>query len=473
MAKASGAIANRSSNTPAASSVARAAALAALLDVERHRADAEPALERHAGQAALDSRDRALVMELAYGVLRHRLSLDWRLDQVAIRPMERLPMRVSLILRLGAYQLLYLERIPASAAVNESVKLAKKISRGRGRDWGDFVNGVLRALLREPPTPWPDAAGDPLRALSIRYSCPAWLVARWLERHGYAKAEALCCAALEIPPLTLRCNTLRISRDALAAELVHAGLGVTPTTISLVGLRLGKSGAVSELPLFREGGFYVEDEAAQLVPLILDPQPGEYVLDACAAPGGKATHLAALMRNCGEIVAVDPSASRLKLLTENCRRLGVRIIRPLVADATDLSRQTLNGNANRLFDRVLLDAPCSGLGVLRRHPEGKWRKDAGALLRHQATQLHLLTTTSRLLRPGGVIVYSTCSIEPDENEQVIERFCAEHPEFQRETVAPWLPQSGRGLLNGQGDFSTLFNAHSMDGFFAARLRKLG
>jgi 16S rRNA (cytosine967-C5)-methyltransferase len=222
------------------------------------------------------------------------------------------------------------------------------------------------------------------------------------------------------------------------------------------------------LPLFRDGAFYVEDEAAQLVAPIVDPQPDELVLDACAAPGGKTTHLAALMQNHGEIVAVDKNAARLHMLEDNCRRLGIGIIRTIPADITSPLPPNL---CERLFDRILLDAPCSGLGVLRRHPEGKWRKEAEAFGQHQTLQRQLLEQTGHLLRPGGVLVYSTCSSEPEENEQVIDQFCNAHKEFRRESVAPWLPSRSSSLVTGQGDLSTMRNDDSMDMFFAARLRK--
>jgi 16S rRNA (cytosine967-C5)-methyltransferase len=441
------------------------------MTIERTGALADAVLDRSLGRAGLDARDRALALELVYGVLRHRSALDWRLAQVSNRPIERLPFIVKNALRLAAYQLLYLQRIPPSAAVNESVALVKSPlpsgspKRPPGRDWGGFVNAVLRGMIRAPVPSWPALDDDPVTALSIRYSCPSWLTNRWVARFGAHGAERLCRATLEVPPLTIRANTLRLTREALSAELTKAGAGVRLTAVSPVGLVLDKCGSVTEIAQFREGLFYVEDEAGQLVAPILDPQPGERVLDACAAPGGKATSLAALMRNRGEVVAMDRSPHRLRMLQNNCRRLGVRIVSMVAADATE----TLL--CARPFDRILLDVPCSGLGVLRRHPEGKWQKDERMLASHRATQRQMLERISRLLRPGGVLVYSTCSTEPDENEEVVEQFCREHEEFRRETVAPWLPKSGADLLNAKGDFSTLFNSHSMDVFFAARLRK--
>jgi 16S rRNA (cytosine967-C5)-methyltransferase len=239
---------------------------------------------------------------------------------------------------------------------------------------------------------------------------------------------------------------------------------------------------VSTLPQFAAGTFYIEDEAAQLVPLLLGPRPGERVLDACAAPGGKTTHLAALMCNSGEIVALDRNPARLRLIAENCRRLGVRnvvtglvdLLRALPSAAGSGAGGRLPSPCARPFDRVLLDAPCTGLGVLRRHPEGKWQKREEQILAHQRVQRDLLDRVSRLLRPGGIIVYSTCSTEPEETEQVIESFCQGHPAFRRESVEPWLPPTGRACLTAQGALSTMPTppaCGSMDGFYAARLRK--
>ncbi len=457
----------QASNLPPSSvSPARAVALETLLAVESRDVLADDALETAGHRARLDARDRALALELVYGVLRRQNTLDWRLDQVATKPMAKLPAFVRTTLRLGAYQLLHLDKIPPSASVHQSVSLAK--ARGVSGHWPGFVNAVLRALTRTPAPPWPDREADPVLALSVQYSCPSWLTERWLARFGVDGAEALCRATTVIPPLTIRVNTLKTTRETLAGRLAESGYEVRPTRISPVGLTLDKCGPVAELPLFREGAFYVEDEAAQLIAPIVDPRPGELVLDACAAPGGKTTYLASLMQNHGTIIAVDKSDARLRLLEENCLRLGVAIVRAVRADAaTGLPKEL----RERPFDRILVDAPCSGLGVLRRHPEGKWRNAAGALTRHQTAQRNLLHSVSRLLRPGGILVYSTCSSEPEENEQVIDRFCKEHKEFRRESVAPWLPQPGLSFVTGRGELSTARNDDSLDMFFAARLRK--
>jgi 16S rRNA (cytosine967-C5)-methyltransferase len=432
--------------------------------VEQSDVFAEDLLHRAFLRGTLDPRDRALTMELVYGVLRHRASLDWRLSQCVDRPLDQLPLTVWTALRLGAYQLLYLTRVPPSAAVNQAVELVKTL---RGRDWSGLVNAVLRSLLRRPAPPFPDIAKEPIQALALRYSCPTWLVERWVSRHGLQHAQALCEATVTIPPLTIRANLLRIPRELLAERLAQAGLVARPTAVSPVGLVLDKMGAVFQIQEFHQGLFYVEDEAAQLVPLILDPQPGERVLDACAAPGGKTTHIAACMNNRGVVVAMDHSADRLRVVAENCRRLGVSIVQSQMMDATALPTSW----GAPTFDRVLVDAPCSGLGVLRRQPEGKWRKEAGMLLRHHAKQLRLLESVARVLRPGGVLVYSTCSTEWEETEAVIEAFCEGQPQFVRDSVAPWLPAMARDLVSPTGALCTSPSPFDMDGFFVARLKK--
>jgi 16S rRNA (cytosine967-C5)-methyltransferase len=464
-------------------SSARLAALRILLSTEEAGVLAEDKVERFIDEVALDARDRALAVHLVHGVERYRATLDWRLSAVSDRAMSRLPLLVQMVLRLGAYQLLYMSKIPSSAAVNESVRLMRTVGKKLGRDWSGFVNAVLRGLTRTAPPPWPDLEREPVQALAVRFSCPRWLAERWLKRLGPAGAEQWCRASLEVPPLTLRINSLQTTRDRFMDQYRQAGISARPTAVSPYGVSVERQQTVQSLPLYQDGAFYVEDEAAQLIPLLLDPQPGERVLDACAAPGGKATHLAALMENKGEIVAIDRSQARLQLIRQNCHRLGITIITPRVGDLLndDLSSVLGAGSgsdsssrpaAAPLFDRILLDAPCSGLGILRRHPEGKWHKHAASLAIHHRTQSDLLERVSALLRPGGRLVYSTCSTEPDENEQVIDRFCCAHRDFHREHVGSWLPPAGLPLITSRGDLSTMNNAFAMDGFYAARLRKV-
>jgi 16S rRNA (cytosine967-C5)-methyltransferase len=461
------------------STSARAVALAVLVETAASEEGVDVLLERNLAAGTIDSRDRGLAMELTYGVLRRLGTIDWRLEPVLDKPLPRLPLMVQMILRLGAYQILFLDRIPQSAAVNESVHLARINERALRRDWSGFVNAVLRQLIREPARPWPDQNANAAKALAVRCSVPEWLAQRWVDRLGMAMAERVCEDTSGIPPVTLRVNRLKTGREEFLARLQQAGLTARPTSVSAAGIIIEHGGSIPSLPGFEEGAFYVEDEGAQLIPPLLDPRPGEVILDACAAPGGKATHVAELMQDRGAIYAIDRKDARLDFLRTNCARLGIKRVVPIAGDIRHPSHwvravEATPGTKDRspLFDRILVDAPCSGLGVLRRHPEAKWRKENAAFSRHHALQRHILESVAPCLRPGGVLVYSTCSTEPEENEDVIEKFLCAHAEFRRESVAPWLPDAAQAFLTERGDLSTIGNPLSMDGFYAARLKKI-
>ncbi|MEO8326448.1 MAG: 16S rRNA (cytosine(967)-C(5))-methyltransferase RsmB [Nitrospirota bacterium] len=479
-----GARQSTSSTKPPASSTgrswsARKIAAATLQAIERSRGFSDDVFDHITKDLVVSERDRHLAFELVYGVLRHYITLDWRLDQVSRKPMVRLPLTVATTLRVAAYQLLYLDRIPASAAVNEAVQLIRKQP---GHNWSGFVNAVLRNLLRQPVPPMPDPAVDATQALSIRYACPPWLVERWRQSFGLTQAEHLCQQSLGIPPLTIRTNSLRCSRSDLLARLQSEGILAQETTVSPVGLTLDKCGNPGQLSVLKDGWCYVEDEAAQLIPLLLDPQPGDRVLDACAAPGGKTTHLAQLMKNQGTIVALDRHQGRLDRLVSNCARLGISIVHPVhfdigpssAQDETNDSSPTLPQVPAMLaepFDRILVDAPCSALGILRRHPEGKLIKALSTIQHAQALQREILNRVRDLLRPGGILVYSACSVEPEETTEIISDFCQEHPEFYQESVTPWVPVAGQSLITDPGHLCTAFQTLNMDGFFACRLKK--
>ncbi|MGC4097403.1 MAG: 16S rRNA (cytosine(967)-C(5))-methyltransferase RsmB [Nitrospira sp.] len=455
----------------------RSLALSVLLSSQRTNDALDELIEQRA-TSVRQPRDRALMMELVYGTLRRQETIDWRLGAVLAKPLHRLPNVVQMVLRLGAYQLLLLDRIPASAAVNETVLLMKSHTDQLGRDWSGLVNAVLRNLTRMPVPSFPDPASHPAQSLSVRYGIPLWLTERWMDRMGLEQAESACRASSTVPSVTLRLNSTRLTREDLLERFRQAGITAHPTTISPVGVVLEKGQDVTSLPGFLEGDFYVEDEAAQLIPPILDPQPGETVLDACAAPGGKTTHLAELMGGRGTIYAVDRKAARVDLLRQNCKRLGMQNIVPIVADVRNRSEWSgmMAGEADLrdrlpLFDRILVDAPCSGMGVLRRHPEAKGRKESSVFARHQKLQVEILASVASGLRPGGVLVYSACSTETEETETVISRFCETDPGWMREPVTPWLPATGLPFVTINGALSTMENACGMDGFFAVRLRK--
>ncbi|SLM47621.1 Ribosomal RNA small subunit methyltransferase B [Nitrospira japonica] len=458
---------------------ARSIALAVLVESVQSADPIDGLLERACAPISHDPRERALAVELVYGVLRHQGTIDWRLQPVLDKPMRKLPRLIQMLLRMAAHQLLSLDRIPHSAAVNESVQLAKINVPVLGRDWSGFVNAVLRALLRNPEPSWPSAKDDSIRSLSVRYSVPEWLTCRWVDRLGADEAEAACAHSVTVPPVTLRVNRLKATRDDFLERLRQSGISASPTRVSPVGITIEPRGPITSLPGFSEGCFYVEDEAAQLIPPLLGVNSGEAILDACAAPGGKATHIAELIGDRGTILAVDKKGARLDLVAANCTRLGLRSVVAITGDARyrDEWQRTATHSHDpsevrkTLVDRVLVDAPCSGLGVLRRHPEAKWRKDGAALARHQKLQLEILDALSASLRPGGVLVYSTCSVEPEETHAVIERFLNAHADFRRESLAPWLPNEAQNLLTGHGDLTTENNRYGMDVFYASRLRK--
>ena len=322
----------RSPFIPQTAPSARTVALLLLVESVKSEEGVDVLLDRALARCSFDSRERALTMELTYGVLRRLATIDWRLEPVLDKPLSRLPVVVQMLLRLGAYQLLFLDRIPQSAAVNESVNLARMFAGTVGRDWSGFVNAVLRGLLRHTPQPWPSMDHHPDHALAVRYSIPDWLSRRWVERLGLVSAEAACAGVSLAPPMTLRVNQLITTRDILLEKFTRAGIAAKPTSVSPFGIVIEEGPPVPSLPGFQEGAFYVEDEAAQLIPPLLDPQPDDIVLDACAAPGGKSTHLADLMQNKGIIYAVDRKGARLDLLRSNCQRLGVRNVVPVLGD---------------------------------------------------------------------------------------------------------------------------------------------
>lgn len=422
---------------------------------------ADGALERELQKAALTPADRGLATELAYGAIRQRRLLDAWLDRLGKVPAARQPPKLRWLLHLGLYQLLATDRVPASAAVSTTVELAK---RGGLAKLAPVVNGLLRACLRQRQ------AGqglvlpaDPAVALAIRRSLPDWLAAELLRWLPPERAEAFGVAANTPPPLDLRVNLLRSSREAVLAAFDAAGVKAEPLADLPAGLTLtGRSGDLRQLPGYAEGHWCVQDRAAQRIAPLLDPQPGERILDACAAPGGKSTHLAELMGDRGLVLALDRGEARLQRLRRNQQRLGLSCIEPRVGDAASLA-DTLaaeaaegSGAGPLPFDRILVDAPCSGLGTLARHVDARWRLEPAAIEELVALQRQLLEGLMPLLKPGGRLVYATCTVHPRENGELIEGFLAAHPGWLLlESWQLW-PQPGAG-----------------DGFFAAALQAPG
>lgn len=433
-----------------------------LLRIHKEGCYADQLMDRELTKGSLSGPDRGLFAELVFGVLRRQGTLDYILTGLLTQPLLRLEPQVLIFLRLGLYQLMYLDRIPESAAVNESVNLAKQtLPRASG-----LVNAVLRNYLRNKDTvTFPDPIAAPADSIAARHSHPAWLVKLWFSQIGEAETELLAEASSRQPSLTLRVNTLMTTRDDLLQSFAANGIPTSPCSFSPHGIQVEGRHHIPGLPGFREGMFTVQDEASQMVAFLLDPQPGERVLDTCAAPGGKATHMAQLMGNLGELLAMDNSGSKLPLILETAGRLGITIIRTRAADL--LQSAALPAAA---FDRVLLDAPCSGLGVIRRNPEAKWRLTPDDITRLAAVQKTMLKNAVRLLRPGGVLVYSTCSTSQQENEDVVRDFLSRNSDCVLENLNGLFPEY-RDVFTEDGMFRAWPHRHGMDGFFAARLRK--
>jgi 16S rRNA (cytosine967-C5)-methyltransferase len=412
----------------------------------------------------LTSLDRAFLTELTYGVLRWRGRLDWIIQRFSKIPFEKIESEMLNVLRVGLYQIFFLTKTPASAAVNESVELAKKI---RGKRGGGFVNAILRSALREKETiSYPDRRQDPALHMAVIQSHPLWLVQRWIKELGVEETLKICVANNRIPALTLRTNALKIRREDLIEKLGEKGLISAPTPFSDDGILLMNGPPTSEIPFLNEGLFAIQDEASQLVSIILDPRPGEKILDACAAPGGKTTHIAQRMENLGEIYAFDLRQDKLKQIEEGCERLGVKIVRTKIGNAVN----TLPEPGGIKFDRVLADVPCSGFGTLRRNPDLKWRRKKEDIERLSQLQSSILKNLSGYVREGGLLVYSTCTVFREENEDVVERFLSEHRAFKLDSLIEVLPEKCHILIK-TGYFKSFPPADEMDGFFAARLRK--
>ncbi|MCR4402174.1 MAG: 16S rRNA (cytosine(967)-C(5))-methyltransferase RsmB [Firmicutes bacterium] len=449
---------------------ARGAALRALMDIDERGAYAAIARDRALKVVRLSERDRALATELVYGVTKMRKALDHAIGAFAARPVERMDAVVRNALRLGAYQVLYLSQVPAPSAVSEAVELARAFGHEGA---GAFVNAVLRALVgASGKIDFPDAADEPVDHIAVRYSHPEWMVSRWVHRFGFEETARLCAANNESPPVTIRVNALKTSRERLLSGLVTAGFDARPSPYVPEAVEVCGGAGLFSHESYANGEFLAQDQSSMLASYVLDPLPGERVLDIAAAPGGKTTHIAERMGDQGEIVAADVHAHRVRLLQENARRLGVRSIKAVVLDATDPQAFAAEATS-RPFDRALVDPPCTGTGVLRRRPDLRWRRSLRDISDLAVVQARLLAAAAAVVKPGGIVVYSTCSIEPEENGGIVEGFLREHPGFSLEPAAPYLPREFVEAFPGQGlpYVETFPHIHAMDGFFIARLAR--
>ena len=446
---------------------ARTAAFTALRDVSAGRADLPAALAA-VRPTLQDERDRALATDLVTGTLRWQRQLDYLIEHFAKRPIAKLDSEVLQILRLGAYQLLHLDRVPAAAAVNDAVAMTR---RARKTSAAGLVNAVLRAISRNThrlPLPRRPPDGDPLPYLEVSLSHPGWLSQRWLARYGFDAAEAWEQFNNDAAPLTIRVNTLKTDSDTLTRALADHGVGVEPARYAPDGL-IVTSGNPLRTSLAGTGHFFLQDEASQLVALLGAPEPGMRVLDTCASPGGKTTAMAAMAGDRAEIVATDVRPARIELLRETVAASGAQNIRIQQADLE------AGLPFHREFDVVFVDAPCSGLGTVRRDPDIRWRRteaDLEPLARAQAT---MIRHAADAVRSGGRLIYSTCSSEPEENDRIVAEFLAASAAFAQVDLNSEESTYAKALapvIDEHGSLRTLPHKHGLEAFYGAVLRRV-
>lgn len=441
----------------------RQIAFLALREVHRRGAFADVALDRTFRNSELTDLDRRLVTELVYGSVRRMRAIDFIIDKLATKKSSQQPPELRTILHLGLYQLQYLNNIPPSAAVNTTVQLAKE---NGFLGLSSFVNGLLRQYIRLN-----DQELNPLTVtnykstverLGILHSFPDWIVEMWIEQLGETETEQLCQWFNQSPTIDLRINPLKSAIAEIETAFKSQNISVSRIPHLPQALRLnGSSGAIQNLPGYSEGWWTIQDSSAQLVTHLLDPQPGETIIDVCAAPGGKTTHIAELIEDKGTVYACDKTANRLKRLTENADRLQMRSIEIHTGDSRQFP-EFIN-----LADRVLLDAPCSGLGTLHRRADARWHHTPENIQAQSQLQSELLANAANFVKSGGVLVYATCTIHPLENETVIQSFLANNPHWQIEPPTIDLPVQP----SPEGWVKVWPHRHKMDGFFMVRLKR--
>lgn len=435
----------------------RATAAKILLKIEQDKAYSNLALDSVLREEKLDARDASFVSALVYGVTERKITLDYELSFYLKQPVKKLHPEVAVILRMGVYQLLFMDKIPASAAINESVKLIKN---GSQKYASGLVNGVLRNVQRYGKLH--DYSSMPFtKRLSIEYSCPKWLIKLWSEAYGKENAEKLCAAALGKPPLTVRVNIGRSSAEDLKSVFTEQGMECKTVEDLENALILNKTGSLEQTESYKQGLFHVQDSASQLCCKALDAKPGDTVLDMCSSPGGKAFTIAQMMENKGLLQAMDLYPARCNLIEQGARRLGLTVIKTRTADASvhydDLPEA----------DRILCDVPCSGLGIIRRKPEIRYKskEDIDNL---PDLQYRILKNCSEYLKVGGKLVYSTCTLNPAENEEVCDRFLNENPDFKKVEVLKEIPRA----RENEPYLTLMPHINNTDGFFIASFERV-
>jgi len=434
----------------------RGTAVKILNRVERTDSYLDKVLDAELRSQELNDLDKGLLTEIVHGVLRWQNKLDWVLNGFSHGNFAKSEINLKNTLRVALYQILFLNRVPHAAAVNEGVEFIKRI---RGDKPAGLVNAVLRNVIRNiEGIRYPDPKEDQVQYLSVVFSHPHWMVKRWVKRFGAEETQKLLMASNERPGLSLRINKLKVEPGYFLSLLDQQKIEYTGSSHIDYFVKVRGLSKIGQMELFRNGMFTIQDESAALPCVLLGAKPGERVLDLCAAPGGKTTAIAEMMKNEGEVVAIDKYEVKLSFIKAACERLGLRNVTLMVTDSASLE--------SALADRVLLDVPCSGLGVMTKKPDIKWKRDISDLLKLAKLQYDLIANAGRLVKPGGVLVYSTCTTEPEENQEVVKKFLQNHPQFSVDNAAQYVSND---LVDAEGFVETFPHRHGMDGSFAARL----
>ncbi len=432
-----------------------------LLEIERDKSYAQLALKNELRE--VQGPDKGFMTEVVYGTLKYQIQLDYIIDSFSKTPVRKMKPLMRQLLRMSVYQLIYLDKVPASAVINEAVKIAKK---RKFVNLSGFVNGVLRTIDRERNNiKYPSKTKEPLRYFSVMYSLPEWIIETWFKEYDTEKVEAICKALNERAQVCIRVNTLKATKEEVIKCLEAEGVTVLPGEFLEEAMYLKNVDNIQNMSSFKNGLWTVQDESAMLVGKVINSQSGERILDLCSAPGGKSIHMAELMKNEGEIISCDIHPHKLELITKNAERMGVTIIKPTLQDGTVCNEAFIGS-----FDRVLVDAPCSGLGIMKRKPDIRYNKEVADLEDIAQIQRAILTQAVKYLKPDGILVYSTCTISKEENEEMV-AFMLRELGLELMPIVDTIPKLLQKEVQQESMIQILPHIAGTDGFFIAGLRK--
>lgn len=446
--------------------MARELVLKILVDVLQNGAYSNIALNDCLNKNELKACDKAFITEIFYGVLEYKERIDYIISKFSSVKLKKISYWILNILRMGIYQIIFMDKVPDSAAVNESVKLARKYGHAYSVK---YVNGVLRSIAKNKQNiEYPSENNNLVEYLSVWYSYPTWFVEKCIKDFGYDFTKSFLESSNKKPNFCIRVNTTKTSTDELMKLLKEDGINTTKSKIIDIGLIVENSQNITRSKLYNEGFFTIQDESSMLVAKVLNPKENDVVIDVCAAPGGKSTHIAELMNNTGCVYSRDVYEHKVLIINEMAKRLGLTNIKPQVFDATKLDKEMIEK-----ADKVLVDAPCTGLGIIRRKPDIKWTKESKDTDNISKLQYSILENASKYVKEGGYLVYSTCTIEKEENINVVTKFIKNNSNFAMEDIMAFIPHSLEGReLAKKGYMEFYPNVHNTDGFFISKMKKI-